>query len=386
GEHCRLRREALEARQQLESRIHCLQSAREAIRTSQERGTGTPQLQRARLQTEQQGLQSLMEDARQKERQLAEALQELRATAEGQQQQLRRAQARNEELVAESQAMAAKHVQAAQAASSLVEERQRQKRSNQQELDGCESMVAAAQAALVEQRRRDSEALQAEQRRQVEEIQEAETTLWALRSRLDDASTQLEGEQERNARLRQEVMATEAAADMSNRLGWTEPTTPQSARAEAGAVNHGWAKTKSRLDVELGQLRRWKEEAARAVERMAAGLRDVRQRYDQQVKYGQDLRQTLARTGKRVESITGLSPGQAPGSRERETPMAGPPVKPPPSKAKGWWHHGGNWRAASGDSCSARQAVRAPARPARRSASREKELRQGHRVQARLLS
>eukprot|EP00435_Cladocopium_sp_Y103_P064793 s934_g26.t1 len=64
-----------------------------------------------------------------------------------------------------------------------------------------------------------------------------------------------------------------------------------------------WAKThQQRLEQELEQLRKWKFEAAGAVQRMALGLRSLRDQYDHEMRKSFDLQETWQRLGHRAEN------------------------------------------------------------------------------------
>eukprot|EP00439_Symbiodinium_sp_Y106_P011892 s1129_g1.t2 len=72
-----------------------------------------------------------------------------------------------------------------------------------------------------------------------------------------------------------------------------------------GPSNDAWAEAKERWEQELAGLRRWKDEAAGAVQRMADGLRALRQRYDEQFRVGADLQASLDRLGQRQRQAFG---------------------------------------------------------------------------------
>ncbi|CAE7839173.1 unnamed protein product [Symbiodinium microadriaticum] len=143
------------------------------------------------------------------------------------------------------------------------------------------------QAKCEEKRRQETQALQAAYRRQVEEMQEVEASLWAVRSRLDAASLELEEEQGHNLRLG-EVIASEAAtcgyegpshARKATTIATARDRSPRASKPGIpGPSNDAWAEAMERWEQELGGLRRWKDEAAGAVQRMADGLRALRQR------------------------------------------------------------------------------------------------------------
>lgn len=237
------------------------------------------------------------------------------------------------------------------------------------------------------------QALQAAYRRQVEEMQEVEASLWAVRSRLDAASLELEEEQGHNLRLG-EVIASEGAA-----CGYEGPShawkattiatagdrSPRASKpVSPGPSNDAWAEAMERWEQELGGLRRWKDEAAGAVQRMADGLRALRQRYDEQFRVGADLQAALDRLGQRQRQAFGDT-------------AALPPSEP---LATSWWESkegnlvSDDWsfwpkmpktlKARPGGKAAAASSKEATSRPPRRKGSSGNA--RTRRVQAKLLS
>lgn len=325
SDHGELREKALAAREQLESRIQCLRSARAVLAESRRHASPkTSSPRRERLSCARTAVVHLEEEQKQKEHEVLstrKVLRDLQQVAAEQRSAVQRIKAGNEEMVAKSARGASERTQAAQHAASMVEERSREKHSLSTALQVTEKQLVDTEAAVTVQRQRESEALAAEQRRSVEELQEAEASLWALRSRLEDASSELQAEQEQNLRLRQEVLALQAAKEHILKrsiapwdhaevkgTGAVEDTSP-------GRSMPAWAKThQQRLEKELEQLRKWKfgsfadglsqaqEHAAGAVQRMALGLRSLRDQYDQEMRKTFDLQETWQRLGHRAEN------------------------------------------------------------------------------------
>lgn len=313
SDHGELREKALAAREQLESRIQCLRSARAVLAESRRHASPkTSSPRRERLSCARTAVVHLEEEQKQKEHEVLstrQVLRDLQQVAAEQRSAVQRIKAGNEEMVAKSARGASERTQAAQHAASMVEERSREKHSLSTALQVTEKQLVDTEAAVTVQRQRESEALAAEQRRSVEELQEAEASLWALRSRLEDASSELQAEQEQNLRLRQEVLALQAAKEHILKrsiapwdhaevkgTGAVEDTSP-------GRSMPAWAKThQQRLEKELEQLRKWKFEAAGAVQRMALGLRSLRDQYDQEMRKTFDLQETWQRLGHRAEN------------------------------------------------------------------------------------
>lgn len=321
SDHGELREKALAAREQLESRIQYLRSARAAVLAAEEKrrhtSPNTSSPRHERLTCARTAVLQLEEEQKQKEHEVLltrQVLRDLQQVFGEQQSALQRIKAGNEEMVANSAKGSSQRTQAAQHAASMVEERSREKHSLSAALQVTEKQLFDTEAAVAVQRQRESEALAAEQRRSVEELQEAEASLWALRSRLEDASSELQAEQEQNLRLRQEVLALQAAKEhiLKRSAPWdhTEVKGASGAGYDArvkdtspGRSMPAWAKThQQRLEQELEQLRKWKFEAAGAVQRMALGLRSLRDQYDHEMRKSFDLQETWQRLGHRAEN------------------------------------------------------------------------------------
>jgi len=409
SEHGQLREKALSAREQLESRIQSLRSARAVLAEGHVLGTRSPH-QNERLGCARAALSELEEERRQKENEVAstkQVLQDLQKVAAEQHSAVQRIKVTNQELVENSTRGADASRSQAVRAASLVEERQREKHRLSTSVQQSEKQLSDVQAAMALQRQRDSEALAAEQRRQVEELQEAEATLWALRSRLEDASIELQGEQEQNLELRQEVMALQAAREHIFKR-WATPNMDSMATKangdEAGATQRpirgprglpAWAKShQQRLELELEELRKWKVEAAGAVQRMALGLRDLRDRYDQEVKIGQDLQETWHRVGERAENVFGthistavdraeglLRAGEGVDLWRPQAPQQSPKVKAMRKVRSegGWWNS-----RSQGSSEASREAFKA--KSSKSGTPKRPSAAVGHRVRATLLT
>lgn len=332
SDHGELREKALAAREQLESRIQCLRSARAVLAESRRHASPkTSSPRRERLSCARTAVVHLEEEQKQKEHEVLstrKVLRDLQQVAAEQRSAVQRIKAGNEEMVAKSARGASERTQAAQHAASMVEERSREKHSLSTALQVTEKQLVDTEAAVTVQRQRESEALAAEQRRSVEELQEAEASLWALRSRLEDASSELQAEQEQNLRLRQEVLALQAAKEHILKRSiapWDHAEVKGTGAVEGhdarvkdtspGRSMPAWAKThQQRLEKELEQLRKWKfgsfadglsqaqEHAAGAVQRMALGLRSLRDQYDQEMRKTFDLQETWQRLGHRAEN------------------------------------------------------------------------------------
>jgi len=315
--HGDLRSEASDARQQLESRINSLKVARAAAHAAQHRGSQGRASQWTKVNGTARSIETLAEEARKKDEQVAAARQvlvELRQGLEEQRAALATLKVANGALVESARETASKHNQAASSLASAIEQRRLQNESGAAGLRAAETALRDLQAKCEEKRRQETQALQAAYRRQVEEMQEVEASLWAVRSRLDAASLELEEEQGHNLRLG-EVIASEAAA-----CGYEGPSHARKAITIAtardrspraskpgipGPSNDAWAGAKERWEQELAGLRRWKDEAAGAVQRMADGLRALRQRYDEQFRVGADLQASLDRLGQRQRQAFG---------------------------------------------------------------------------------
>lgn len=424
SDHGELREKALAAREQLESRIQCLRSARAVLAESRRHASPkTSSPRRERLSCARTAVVHL-EEQKQKEHEVLstrKVLRDLQQVAAEQRSAVQRIKAGNEEMVAKSARGASERTQAAQHAASMVEERSREKHSLSTALQVTEKQLVDTEAAVTVQRQRESEALAAEQRRSVEELQEAEASLWALRSRLEDASSELQAEQEQNLRLRQEVLALQAAKEHILKrsiapwdhaevkgTGAVEDTSP-------GRSMPAWAKThQQRLEKELEQLRKWKfgsfadglsqaqEHAAGAVQRMALGLRSLRDQYDQEMRKTFDLQETWQRLGHRAENA-GLANsfpsvqeaddllqsegGQhtRPSRAARRSPKAKEASRTAVNLSAGWWNGHGAMRSTRSRGRRDVQAPRAKSNSTGR-LNKSSPGPGGHRVRAKLLS
>lgn len=412
SDHGELREKALAAREQLESRIQCLRSARAVLAESRRHASPkTSSPRRERLSCARTAVVHL-EEQKQKEHEVLstrQVLRDLQQVAAEQRSAVQRIKAGNEEMVAKSARGASERTQAAQHAASMVEERSREKHSLSTALQVTEKQLVDTEAAVTVQRQRESEALAAEQRRSVEELQEAEASLWALRSRLEDASSELQAEQEQNLRLRQEVLALQAAKEHILKrsiapwdhaevkgTGAVEDTSP-------GRSMPAWAKThQQRLEKELEQLRKWKFEAAGAVQRMALGLRSLRDQYDQEMRKTFDLQETWQRLGHRAENA-GLANsfpsvqeaddllqsegGQhtRPSRAARRSPKAKEASRTAVNLSAGWWNGHGAMRSTRSRGRRDVQAPRAKSNSTGR-LNKSSPGPGGHRVRAKLLS
>lgn len=413
SDHGELREKALAAREQLESRIQCLRSARAVLAESRRHASPkTSSPRRERLSCARTAVVHLEEEQKQKEHEMLstrQVLRDLQQVAAEQRSAVQRIKAGNEEMVAKSARGASERTQAAQHAASMVEERSREKHSLSTALQVTEKQLVDTEAAVTVQRQRESEALAAEQRRSVEELQEAEASLWALRSRLEDASSELQAEQEQNLRLRQEVLALQAAKEHILKrsiapwdhaevkgTGAVEDTSP-------GRSMPAWAKThQQRLEKELEQLRKWKFEAAGAVQRMALGLRSLRDQYDQEMRKSFDLQETWQRLGHRAENA-GLANsfpsvqeaddllqsegGQRtrPSRAARRSPKAKEASRTTVNLSAGWWDGHGAMRSTRSRGRRDVQAPRAKSNSTGR-LNKSSPGPGGHRVRAKLLS
>lgn len=425
SDHGELREKALAAREQLESRIQCLRSARAVLAESRRHASPkTSSPRRERLSCARTAVVHLEEEQKQKEHEVLstrKVLRDLQQVAAEQRSAVQRIKAGNEEMVAKSARGASERTQAAQHAASMVEERSREKHSLSTALQVTEKQLVDTEAAVTVQRQRESEALAAEQRRSVEELQEAEASLWALRSRLEDASSELQAEQEQNLRLRQEVLALQAAKEHILKrsiapwdhaevkgTGAVEDTSP-------GRSMPAWAKThQQRLEKELEQLRKWKfgsfadglsqaqEHAAGAVQRMALGLRSLRDQYDQEMRKTFDLQETWQRLGHRAENA-GLANsfpsvqeaddllqsegGQhtRPSRAARRSPKAKEASRTAVNLSAGWWNGHGAMRSTRSRGRRDVQAPRAKSNSTGR-LNKSSPGPGGHRVRAKLLS
>lgn len=413
SDHGELREKALAAREQLESRIQCLRSARAVLAESRRHASPkTSSPRRERLSCARTAVVHLEEEQKQKEHEVLstrKVLRDLQQVAAEQRSAVQRIKAGNEEMVAKSARGASERTQAAQHAASMVEERSREKHSLSTALQVTEKQLVDTEAAVTVQRQRESEALAAEQRRSVEELQEAEASLWALRSRLEDASSELQAEQEQNLRLRQEVLALQAAKEHILKrsiapwdhaevkgTGAVEDTSP-------GRSMPAWAKThQQRLEKELEQLRKWKFEAAGAVQRMALGLRSLRDQYDQEMRKTFDLQETWQRLGHRAENA-GLANsfpsvqeaddllqsegGQhtRPSRAARRSPKAKEASRTAVNLSAGWWNGHGAMRSTRSRGRRDVQAPRAKSNSTGR-LNKSSPGPGGHRVRAKLLS
>lgn len=413
SDHGELREKALAAREQLESRIQCLRSARAVLAESRRHASPkTSSPRRERLSCARTAVVHLEEEQKQKEHEVLstrQVLRDLQQVAAEQRSAVQRIKAGNEEMVAKSARGASERTQAAQHAASMVEERSREKHSLSTALQVTEKQLVDTEAAVTVQRQRESEALAAEQRRSVEELQEAEASLWALRSRLEDASSELQAEQEQNLRLRQEVLALQAAKEHILKrsiapwdhaevkgTGAVEDTSP-------GRSMPAWAKThQQRLEKELEQLRKWKFEAAGAVQRMALGLRSLRDQYDQEMRKTFDLQETWQRLGHRAENA-GLANsfpsvqeaddllqsegGQhtRPSRAARRSPKAKEASRTAVNLSAGWWNGHGAMRSTRSRGRRDVQAPRAKSNSTGR-LNKSSPGPGGHRVRAKLLS
>lgn len=432
SDHGELREKALAAREQLESRIQCLRSARAAVLAAESRRHGSPVTspRRERLSCARTAVAHLEEEQRQKEHEVLstrQVLRDLQQVAAEQQSALQRIKAGNEEMVAKSARGASQRTQAAQHAASMVEERSREKHSLSAALQVTEKELVETEAAVTMQRQRESEAFAAEQRRSVEELQEAEASLWALRSRLEDTSSELQAEQEQNLRLRQEVLALQAAKEhILKRLETPLPFAAEAAFLRAvhqangasynarakdtspGRSMPAWAKAhQQRLEQELDQLRKWKFEAAGAVQRMALGLRNLRDQYDQEMRKSFDLQETWQRLGHRAENAglatsfpsvqeaddllqsEGVQPTRpsvpVPRRAARRSPKAKEASRTAVNLSAGWWNGHGATRSTRSRGRRDVQAPRAKSNSTGR-LNKSSPSPGGHRVRAKLLS
>lgn len=314
SDHGRLREEALVAREQLESRIHSLKSARAAISSrSQRNASGGHKLfspAREQKADAQHTVAELEEEQKLQAQRLAttrQVLTDLQREKAQWQATVAKFQASNDERTAVSQRAIAQDRQEAQAAARLLAEREKETQRLRASMQRDEAQLFSAQAVLAQQGQRESEAKEAEERRQAEEMQEAETTLWALRSRQDDALAKLQEEQEKNHRFRQGVLSLQAAKDHAVKK-----------RLEADLVrefphyDEGARLGVRRLEAELEELRRWKEEAAASVQRMTLGLRSLRDQYDKEVQIGQALQHAWEQKGLGLRQLRPAVPGPAP--------------------------------------------------------------------------
>lgn len=420
SDHGELREKALAAREQLESRIQCLRSARAVLAESRRHASPkTSSPRRERLSCARTAVVHLEEEQKQKEHEMLstrQVLRDLQQVAAEQRSAVQRIKAGNEEMVAKSARGASERTQAAQHAASMVEERSREKHSLSTALQVTEKQLVDTEAAVTVQRQRESEALAAEQRRSVEELQEAEASLWALRSRLEDASSELQAEQEQNLRLRQEVLALQAAKEHILKRSiapWDHAEVKGTGAVEGhdarvkdtspGRSMPAWAKThQQRLEKELEQLRKWKFEAAGAVQRMALGLRSLRDQYDQEMRKSFDLQETWQRLGHRAENA-GLANsfpsvqeaddllqsegGQRtrPSRAARRSPKAKEASRTTVNLSAGWWNGHGAMRSTRSRGRRDVQAPRAKSNSTGR-LNKSSPGPGGHRVRAKLLS
>lgn len=420
SDHGELREKALAAREQLESRIQCLRSARAVLAESRRHASPkTSSPRRERLSCARTAVVHLEEEQKQKEHEMLstrQVLRDLQQVAAEQRSAVQRIKAGNEEMVAKSARGASERTQAAQHAASMVEERSREKHSLSTALQVTEKQLVDTEAAVTVQRQRESEALAAEQRRSVEELQEAEASLWALRSRLEDASSELQAEQEQNLRLRQEVLALQAAKEHILKRSiapWDHAEVKGTGAVEGhdarvkdtspGRSMPAWAKThQQRLEKELEQLRKWKFEAAGAVQRMALGLRSLRDQYDQEMRKSFDLQETWQRLGHRAENA-GLANsfpsvqeaddllqsegGQRtrPSRAARRSPKAKEASRTTVNLSAGWWNGHGAMRSTPSRGRRDVQAPRAKSNSTGR-LNKSSPGPGGHRVRAKLLS
>lgn len=420
SDHGELREKALAAREQLESRIQCLRSARAVLAESRRHASPkTSSPRRERLSCARTAVVHLEEEQKQKEHEMLstrQVLRDLQQVAAEQRSAVQRIKAGNEEMVAKSARGASERTQAAQHAASMVEERSREKHSLSTALQVTEKQLVDTEAAVTVQRQRESEALAAEQRRSVEELQEAEASLWALRSRLEDASSELQAEQEQNLRLRQEVLALQAAKEHILKRSiapWDHAEVKGTGAVEGhdarvkdtspGRSMPAWAKThQQRLEKELEQLRKWKFEAAGAVQRMALGLRSLRDQYDQEMRKSFDLQETWQRLGHRAENA-GLANsfpsvqeaddllqsegGQRtrPSRAARRSPKAKEASRTTVNLSAGWWDGHGAMRSTRSRGRRDVQAPRAKSNSTGR-LNKSSPGPGGHRVRAKLLS
>lgn len=420
SDHGELREKALAAREQLESRIQCLRSARAVLAESRRHASPkTSSPRRERLSCARTAVVHLEEEQKQKEHEMLstrQVLRDLQQVAAEQRSAVQRIKAGNEEMVAKSARGASERTQAAQHAASMVEERSREKHSLSTALQVTEKQLVDTEAAVTVQRQRESEALAAEQRRSVEELQEAEASLWALRSRLEDASSELQAEQEQNLRLRQEVLALQAAKEHILKRSiapWDHAEVKGTGAVEGhdarvkdtspGRSMPAWAKThQQRLEKELEQLRKWKFEATGAVQRMALGLRSLRDQYDQEMRKSFDLQETWQRLGHRAENA-GLANsfpsvqeaddllqsegGQRtrPSRAARRSPKAKEASRTTVNLSAGWWNGHGAMRSTRSRGRRDVQAPRAKSNSTGR-LNKSSPGPGGHRVRAKLLS
>eukprot|EP00435_Cladocopium_sp_Y103_P035699 s1488_g9.t1 len=172
SDHGELREKALAAREQLESRIQYLRSARAAVLAAEEKrrhtspNTSSPRHERltcartAVLQLEEEPGRN--DEQKQKEhevlltrqvlRDLLGALGQLQQVFGEQQSALQRIKAGNEEMVANSAKGSSQRTQAAQHAASMVEERSREKHSLSAALQVTEKQLFDTEAAVAVQR------------------------------------------------------------------------------------------------------------------------------------------------------------------------------------------------------------------------------------------
>eukprot|EP00439_Symbiodinium_sp_Y106_P029585 s1436_g3.t1 len=240
------------------SRINSLKVARAAAHAAQHRGSQGRASQWTKVNGTARSIETLAEEARKKDEQVAAARQALpgmqkkRQGLEEQRAALATLKVANGALVESARETASKHTQVRLGdfmmlegstfvtstesfQGSAIEQRRLQNESGAAGLRAAETALRDLQAKCEEKRqilsylgnthqarggfrvfklqnsRQETQALQAAYRRQVEEMQEVEASLWAVRSRLDAASLELEEEQGHNLRLG-EVIASEASS------------------------------------------------------------------------------------------------------------------------------------------------------------------------------